>query len=149
MRLDYKPSSWEQRISLYAAYLVDKGTQLSTLKSYFSAIKKILWDDGFELNTDTVLLNTLARACKTVNDTVTAQLPIKSHLLAILLFEVERLFNKQHYLEIMYKSIFLLAYYGLLRIGELTSSPHTIKAANVSIGQNKDKIIQEPPNPKK
>ena len=44
----------------------------------------------------------------------------------------------------MYKAIFSLAYYGLMRIGELTVSSndeHTAKAVNVQIGQNKNKIL--------
>ena len=34
-----------------------------------------------------------------------------------------------------------MAFYGLLRIGELTLSKHTIKAANIHIGSNKNKIL--------
>ena len=33
-----------------------------------------------------------------------------------------------------------MAYYGLLRIGELTESPHTLKAKDIEIADNKDKI---------
>ena len=40
----------------------------------------------------------------------------------------------------MYKTIFLLAYYGLLRIGEVAESQHCLLAPNVNIGENKDKI---------
>ena len=45
IKLDRKPQTWERRVALYGAYLVDIGTQSSTIKSYFSAIKKILWDE--------------------------------------------------------------------------------------------------------
>ena len=38
--------SWEQRTALFGAYLVDNGVQSSTLKSYFSAIKHVLRQDG-------------------------------------------------------------------------------------------------------
>ena len=49
--LDYKTDlSWEQRTVLFGAYLVDKGIQSSTLKSYFSAIKHILKQDGYDWN---------------------------------------------------------------------------------------------------
>ena len=62
-------------------------------------------------------------------------------MLETLLFEIERVYSKQYYLEIMYKTIFILAYYGLLRIGEVVNSQHCLKAANVGIGDNKDKIL--------
>ena len=69
------------------------------------------------------------------------ELPAHINLLEILTFEFERMFKTQHYLEILYKTIFLIGYYGLLRIGEMTMSPHTLKAKNVHIGVNKDKIL--------
>ena len=37
--------------------------------------------------------------------------------------------------------MFALGYYGLFRVGELTESQHVIKAANVHIAQNKNKIM--------
>ena len=40
----------------------------------------------------------------------------------------------------MYKALFCLAYYGLFRVRELTKSPHVVKAKNVHIAKNKDKI---------
>ena len=46
IRLDRKPTSWEDRVSLYGAYLVDQGIQSSTLKSYVPAIKHTLKTDG-------------------------------------------------------------------------------------------------------
>ena len=100
--LDYVPNNWEQRLSLYTAYMVEKGLQSATLKSYFSAIKKILLEDGYELNIDGLLFNSLAWTCKIVNDKVRVRLPIRCHLLEILLFEIERQFHTQFYLEILY-----------------------------------------------
>ena len=41
----------------------------------------------------------------------------------------------------MYKAAFCLAYYGMMRVGELTYSPHLVKACDVFIGTNKKKIM--------
>ena len=57
------------------------------------------------------------------------------------MFELERIFNKQFYLESLYKAIFVLAYYGLMQIGELTQSNHVLKAKDIQIGVNKPKIL--------
>ena len=103
--------------------------------------KKILRDDGYVLNTNSLLLNTLTKACRLVNDTVSARLPIKCRLLEKLMFEPGCLFEHQPYLHIMYKCLFILAYYGLFRIGELTLSQHSIKARNISLATNKDKLL--------
>ena len=41
----------------------------------------------------------------------------------------------------LYKCIFTIAYYGMFRIGELTQSNHTVKAKDIHIGQNKNKVL--------
>ena len=115
--------------------------QSQTLKSYISAIKGILIDDGYQWNQEKILINTLTKACKLINDRVRTRLPIKLNLLEILLFEIERIFASQPYLECLYKTIFMLAYYGLFRIGELTTGDHPIKAKDVHIAQNKNKLL--------
>ena len=44
-------------------------------------------------------------------------------------------------LRIKFKAMFSLAYYGLLRIGELTLSQHALRAKNISIAVNKQKLL--------
>ena len=143
--MDHKlKTSWEEKTAFFGAYLVENGIQSSTLKSYFSAIKHILKLDGYQWDDSKVLLSSLVRSCKLINDRVKTRLPIQKGLLEMLLFEVDRMFvikNQQPYLAIMYKAIFSLAYYGMFRVGELSLGSHSIKACNVHIGSNKDKIL--------
>ena len=137
-------ASWEEKTSLFGAYLVEKGIQSSTLRSYFSAIKHVLKLDSYEWDDNKVLLSSLVRGCRIINDKVKTRLPIQKGLLEMLLFEIERKFNsnnQQPYLICLYKAIFSLAYYGMLRVGELSYSNHTIKACNIHVGSNKDKIL--------
>ena len=75
IKLDRKPNAWEDKLSLFGAHLVDKGLQSSTLRSYFSAIKCTLVDDGYPWDDSKVLLGTLTKACKIVNDRVRTRLP--------------------------------------------------------------------------
>ena len=142
IKLDKKPENWEDRICLYGAYLVDKGIQSATLKSYYSAIKAVLRADGYLVDDNRVLLVSLSKACRLINDRVKTRLPIRKSLLEMILFEIEQKYaEKQPFLEILFKSLFLLAYYGLFRIGELAYSQHSVKAVNVHIGENKDKML--------
>ena len=141
INLDVMPQSWEDRTSLYIAYLIDKGMQSGTVKSYVSGIKKTLLKINYNWDDKQVLLTSLTRACKLKNDMVKTRLPIYCGLLEMILYEVGRMFSKQPYLEILYKTLFALGYYGLLRVGELTHSQHMIKARDVSLGVNKDKIL--------
>ena len=142
IRLDLKPTTWEERILLFAAHLIEeKRIQSQLLKSYYSAIKSILRSDDYIVDDNKVYLGSLAKACRLVNDKVRTRLPIQNKLLELLLFKVERIFMDQPYLEIMYKTIFLLAYYGLFRISELTTAKHPIKARDVHTGMNKNKML--------
>ena len=145
VRLDIRPESWEERMALFAAYLVEEGIQSSTLKSYISAIKSILRLEKIKWNDQKIELHTIVRACKIKNDQISVRLPMKKGLLKLILFETERLFRDgnsvQPYLECLYKVLFSLVYYGLMRVGELTLSPHTLKAKDMHIGSNKDKVL--------
>ena len=141
IKLDVRPLLWEDRASLFGAALVEQGIQSSTLKSYMSAIKRILTDDGYHWDDSKLLLSMLVRGCHVVNDCVKTRLPIQGGLLEMILFEIERKFTNQHYLEIMYKTIICLCYYGLFRIGELTYGPHAVKACDIHMGRNKNKIL--------
>ena len=47
----------------------------------------------------------------------------------------------QPYLAVLYRAIFTASYYGLLRVGEVTSGDHPIAAKDVLLGINKDKIL--------
>ena len=61
----------------------------------------------------------------------------------MILFELERHFvsQSQYYLEWLYKAIFIISYYGMMRVGEITLSPHVFKAKHVHLATNKDKLL--------
>ena len=144
INLDEKPPVWEDRVTLFVGYLIDRGIQSSTVKSYVSAIKRILVDDGYEWKDQRILLTSLTRACRLVNDRVYTRLPIQGSLLELILFEVDRHFSVVHnqpYLKLMYQTMFAMAYYGLMRVGELMLSPHVVKAKDVHMAGNKDKLL--------
>ena len=139
IQLDRKQSMWEDRLVLFGTHLVDIGTQSSTIKSYFSAIKHILKCDGYQWNNDKTMLTTIMRSCKLINDKVRVRLPISRQLLDIIIFKLERLLHDQPYLLLLYKAIFMLAYYGLMQVGKLTSGTHPVKAKDIHIGKDRTK----------
>ena len=144
IRLDEKLQTWEERVVLYIAYLVHNGYQSSTVKSYISAIKAVLLKDGYKIDIDKALISSITSSCRLQNDRVLIRLPIRSNLLENILFQVQRKFKTQPYLEMLYKVIFLLQYYGLMRIGELvisTTDKHTLRAANIHAADNKEKLL--------
>ena len=76
IKLDHKPLNWSDRLNLFVAYLVNNNQKSTTVKSYISAIKAVLWDVGITINEDGVLLAMLTRACKLCNDQLRAKLPV-------------------------------------------------------------------------
>ena len=139
--LDKKPKTWEERLTLFCAYLVQEKRKSTTIKSYISAIKWVLRNDGYVWNEAKLQLTALTKACKLQNDIVRTCLPISYKLLELVLFEVNRIFGTQWYLRLMYKTLFALSYYGLFRIGEVTLSQHVIQAWHVHLAMNKSKLL--------
>ena len=101
----------------------------------------MLKSDKYRWNNNLVLFTSLTKACKNINNRVRTQLPISQGLLEILLFELEHLYHDQSYLLVLYRAVFALGYYGLLRVGELAKSQHCIRAKNIHVGVNKNKIL--------
>ena len=141
IKLDRKPESWEDRLILFIGNALDEEKESTTLKTYASAIRSVLREDGIELDPNIYALTALTQACKLKNYRVKTRLPIGKNLLRMLLDQFEIMFQYQSYLEALYKAILVIGYYGLFRIGELVFSPHSIKAVDVHSIKNK-KIIQ-------
>ena len=90
-----------------------------------------------------MLLGSLVKACRLKNDIMKPNLPVRKSLLNILIATVDQVYedSPQPYLTILYKALFSTAYYGLFRIGELTESQHVVKACDVHVGINKNKLM--------
>lgn len=71
------------------------------------------------------------------------RLPIKFNLLKLILRSTDKLFKEQgqEYLSTLLKAMFSTAYFGLLRVGEITDSSHQIKAGNVHFAKKQRKNL--------
>ena len=143
LRLDYKPDTWEKRIILFLGYLIQTRKQSSMVKSYLSAIRAVLKSVNVNLNEDIYLISSLTKACRLKNDRVRHRLPIQKGLLKLILARLREEFNDSNlpYLATLYQTLFITAYFGLFRVGELTKGSHPVLAADVHIGQNKQKFL--------
>ena len=121
-----------------------KRTQSQTVRSYTSAIRSVLKDDGVELNEDKFLLSSLTRACKLHNDRVRTRLPIQKAMMLELLKTVQQYCIQeinQPYLNALFQAMISTAYFGLFRVSEFTGGPHAIKAIDTHIADNKTKVL--------
>ena len=141
VRLDGKPNTWEDRLVLFTGYLVEEKIKSTTIKCYISGIKAILKEDGYELDMDQCAVKSLTRACKLKYDQVRVRLPIQIGLLILLNRQIEIKFGgTQPYLNILYQALFTTTYFGMFRVGELTSGTHPVMVKDVHIADNKKKM---------
>ena len=143
LRLDCKPIAWDERLVLFVGYLVDNKLQSSTVKSYISAIKAVLKEDGIKLGDDQYLITSLTRACKLKNDQIKTRLPIRKGFLALLLRKMEETFRRanQPYLSLLFRAIFSACYFRLMRVSEVAAGGHQVLAKDFFMGENKRKML--------
>ena len=115
IKLDIKPHSWEDRLTLFIGYLVDQDKQSSTIKSYISAIRAVLRELGYKLSKDLYLVSALMKACKIHNDKVRIRFPIQKRCLQLIINQVDMIYDKQPFLAKLYTALFTTAYYGMFR----------------------------------
>ena len=81
----------------------------------------------------------LVKACKLQNDRLYVRLPLQKNLLRMILDQIWKFYSHrgQIYLAKLYHAIVSTGYCGLLRVGELTTGTHPIRAANVFTARTK------------
>lgn len=142
IKFDRMPITWEDRIYVFIAHLVDNRKSVNTVKSYLSAIRQILKSDGVELHKDKELLSSLLTTCRIKNKSLRIRMPIRFKLLKAILDHTHKLFNEegQHYLGTLLKAMFSVAYFGMLRVGEMVNGDHQVLRENLHFAKNKKKV---------
>ena len=137
------PALWEDRLPLYIAYLIDNKRKSATIMSYISAIRVVLKDNNISIHDDQFLMALLTRACRLNNDRIHIRLPIRRSMLQVIINSTIDYYmgHNQAYLASLYSALFSTAYFGLFRVGEITKNPHTVKAVDVHIAENKKKLL--------
>ena len=101
----------------------------------------MLKTDGYPWDDSKAALNTITKSCKLISDTVKIRLPIQINLLEQLMFETNRKFDCQPFLNILYKTVLCIGYYRMMRIGEMASGTHPVRACDIHIARSKNKIL--------
>lgn len=143
-QFDVMPDTWEERLHIYAAHLIDNKKQSCTVRTYLTAIKQILRLADIDIQEDKYLLSSMVRACKIKNDHLYIRMPIQLPLLKAILRKTQSYYIEekgQLYLGTMLKAMFSMAYFGLMRVSELTSGDHPVRAPDVRYARNKNKMV--------
>lgn len=140
LSLDNMPDRLDDQLAVYVASRVEKGDHSNTIQSYLSGIKHMLGKDGVEINTRTARLRALIKACKYKNDKVIHRMPISEHLLVKLIKQLDGIFGSQPYLCKLYRCMMVLGFYGMLRVGEMSTGEHPILARDVHFNHRLKKV---------
>lgn len=140
---DRIPPTWEERMSIWATHLANHKKHSNTVSSYMSAIRHVLALDGIFVPKSTFELAMIIKACKLHNDVLYIRLPIQQKLLNRILQFVKEHYQHnlgQVYLAAWLRAAFVMGYYGLMRISEISKGPHAVKAQDIVYGHNKRKL---------
>lgn len=137
------PSKYEDKMVMYAAHLGNEGAHSATVGSYMSAIRYKLRKDGIDIPDKNFEIASIIRTCKLKNNRVFYRCGISKPMLKDLLQATKELLydNGQEYQYFLYRAIFLTAYYGMFRIGEIAQGPHSVTASDVKPSTNKNKFL--------
>lgn len=140
---DSVPNDFEAKMVMYAAHLGNTGTAPATISSKMSAIRYKLRKDGIQINNKSLEIAAIIKSAKRLNNRLILREPIHKHMLHELLETLDQHYHNkgQMYLAVLYKAMLVTAYYGFMRIGEITSSKHVIKNKDVHLATNKEAVM--------
>lgn len=140
--IDKIPNTWEDRLVVYVTYLVDTGKQSATIKSYISAIKKMMSFENIQYDDTQAKLKALIKCAKLQNDKVKMRFPINRRMLHAILDKIDEFYlgRGQPYLASLYRAMCALGYHALLRVGEMAKGEHPVLVKDVSANVAKQKI---------
>ena len=108
-------------LSLFLAYLFDKGYALFTMITYNSAISYVHKLNGVIDPANLVFIQKMLQGAKKTRVKIDNILPITKSILDGLVISVDSVCSVPYYQQ-LYKAMFLVAFFGFLRIGEMTTN---------------------------
>lgn len=127
-------------IALYLSYLNGKGYAASTLITHMSAVAFIHKINNMKDPTASFLIQKCLQGVKNLRPSQDSRLPITVPILRKLV-SIMGIIGSTSWEKLMFKSMFLLAFYAFLRVGEMTASKgdgkHTLQIDNLSLVENR------------
>ena len=127
-------------LGLFISYLFQKGYSTATIRTFVSAIGFYHKVNGLHDPSSSYMVEKAIQGLKKLRPTIDKRRAITIDMLANM---VCSLFNLPltMYERYLFKSMFLIAFFGLFRVGEITDSPHNVKVSNVSFTVNPEKVV--------
>ncbi len=110
------------------------------MKTYISGVRFRLRADGQKLDTDMFILNHLIKGTGLEHTKFHVKLPITLHMLPKLVKFLEVITRGDAYERSLFQAIFVVAYFGLVRISEFCGKTHSIRVKDVLINRNEGMV---------
>ena len=127
----------------FIAYLTQQGYAPSSIQTNVSGICYLNSRAGFPNPSKNVIIKNILKGSKNLNPTTDKRLPVTPKILKKFLVALKYM-SLNHYYLILYKAMFLLAFYAFLRVGEYTcrgkSSKNVISFHNVTMYKTRNKV---------
>lgn len=112
-------------IALYLSYLHGKSYSPSTLATHVSAIAFVHKMYGLQDPTNTFMIQKVMQGVRNCHPRCDTRMPITLHLLMRLVDSLAQVCDS-HWNRLLYRSMYLLAFFAFLRVGEMTLSNNTL-----------------------
>ena len=122
----------ECNLIVFVAYLFENNYAASTIQTMVSAISYVHNLGGFLDPSKSFIVKKLLQGSKKINKSADVRLPITMNILKQLLKASDYIF-KSNFDRLCFKSMCILAFHALLRIGEMTNSKHNLNLENVQV----------------
>ena len=123
-------SASEENIALYISHLDLKNLQPSTIQSHLSAISFLSQMNNMQDHTGSFNVEKIMKSLHKKSHTTDTRLPINQNLLNSIIYITATQCDSV-YESALYRAMFSLSYYALLRVGECTQSKHVLTTNNV------------------
>ena len=136
----YSPTPNSGHIILFIAHLYHKGSSSSTITTKLSAINYYFKLRGLPDPSNDFLISKALTGVRKLSPTCDQRLPITIPILHRLM-ELCPVTCKSDFHILLLQAMMSVSFYGFLRPGEITKSPHNLQVDQVSVSQSKISIL--------
>lgn len=123
------------KLANFIAFMVHKGYTAATIQTKVAGLSYVHTLKGYPNPSSHFLIKKILKGCKKQRLRTDTRLPITIPILCSLIVALPRL-HRLNYYHTMYKAMFLIAFYALLRVGEFTTHAkqggHTLLRKDIS-----------------
>ena len=130
----------QSTIALFIAHLLSENYASSSIRTMIAALSFVHKFNGVPDPTDSFYIRKMLHGVSKLKPAADSRLPITKEMLHALVGAVSTIVNSP-YEQLLFKLMFLVAFYALCRVGELTGKPHLHTLRAQDLRRYSDKLV--------